>query len=110
MLTAPENGAVTNNTDVDTQANYTCDAGYCLYGNRYRTCQSDGNWTGTEPSCFNESKQHFLNRILQGTCKVYQVCRWCVGAEWSGEHSKRNSYSNVYFNLSKIYIRPWAIN
>ena len=86
MLTAPENGAVTNNTDVDTQANYTCDAGYCLYGNRYRTCQSDGNWTGTEPSCFNESKQHlfcFLNRTakyMQGIPSVQIVCR--CGVEW----------------------------
>ena len=51
MLTNPENGAVTDNTDVGTQANYTCDDGYCLNGTRYRTCQNDGNWTGTEPTC-----------------------------------------------------------
>ena len=51
MLTDPENGAVTDNTDVDTQANYTCDAGYCLNGTRSRTCQNDGNWTGTQPTC-----------------------------------------------------------
>lgn len=32
--------------------------------------------------------------ILQATCKLYQVCRLCVGVEWSEEHSKHNNYSN----------------
>ena len=80
MLTNPENGAVTNNTVVGTQANYTCDAGYCLYGNQYRTCQSDGNWTGTDPSCFNESKQHAC-RFLNCTFKAYAKYTKCADCE-----------------------------
>ena len=81
MLTNPENGAVTNNTDVGTQANYTCDTGYCLYGNRYRTCQTDGSWNGTEPSCFNASKQHALIHFLNRTFKVYAKYTKCADCE-----------------------------
>ena len=53
-LSDPMNGRVTDNTAYGSQANYTCDPGYCLSGNRYRTCQC-GGWTGTEPTC---GKQH----------------------------------------------------
>ena len=30
---------------------YTCDQGYRLVGYAVRTCQADGTWTGTEPTC-----------------------------------------------------------
>ena len=79
QLTDPENGAVTDNTDYGTQANYICDTGYCLYGNRYRTCQNDGNWTGTDPTCFSESKLCVC--FVNHTCKVYaryMECVYCV--------------------------------
>ena len=48
---APENGAVTDNTEIGSQANYNCEPGYYLYGDSSRTCQNDGNWTGIEPRC-----------------------------------------------------------
>ena len=48
---APENGVVTDNTEIGSQANYNCEAGYYLYGGSSRTCQNDGNWTGIEPRC-----------------------------------------------------------
>ena len=35
-------------------ARYSCDAGYTLNGAAERTCQADGEWDGTEPTC--ESK------------------------------------------------------
>ena len=50
-LTNPMNGGVTFNTTLNSQAHYTCNAGYCISGDRYRTCQCGGNWTGTEPTC-----------------------------------------------------------
>ena len=30
---------------------YTCDAGFELNGDAMRTCQSDGTWTGSAPTC-----------------------------------------------------------
>ena len=31
--------------------NFTCNTGYELTGSDARTCQSDGNWTGTNVMC-----------------------------------------------------------
>ena len=33
------------------QATYTCDDGYTLEGKSKRTCLSNGNWRGKEPTC-----------------------------------------------------------
>ena len=30
---------------------YTCNSGYQLSGERIRTCMSNGNWSGQEPTC-----------------------------------------------------------
>ena len=30
---------------------YTCDTGYTLNGSSMRTCQTDGAWSDTAPSC-----------------------------------------------------------
>ena len=30
---------------------FTCNTGYELVGNDTRTCESDGNWSGTEINC-----------------------------------------------------------
>ena len=49
-LDDPMNGEVTDNTAYGSQANYTCNAGYELVGDRYRTCQC-GGWTGMAPRC-----------------------------------------------------------
>ena len=50
-LNDPTNGGVTFTPTLNSQAHYTCIDGYCLNGNRYRTCQCGGNWTGTQPTC-----------------------------------------------------------
>ena len=54
-LTDPANGQVTmpSNTP-DSAATYTCNTGFMLFGNSMRTCQADGTWTGTEPTCERE--------------------------------------------------------
>ena len=36
---------------VNSVANHSCDAGYILNGGSTRVCQSDGTWTGSQPSC-----------------------------------------------------------
>ena len=33
---------------------YTCDVGYTLQGSNSRTCQSDGQWSGSVPQCRSE--------------------------------------------------------
>ena len=30
---------------------YTCDAGFDLSGDVMRTCESDGQWSGSAPTC-----------------------------------------------------------
>ena len=32
-------------------ANYTCDPGFILVGDRTRICGSDGSWSGMAPTC-----------------------------------------------------------
>ena len=51
-LDGPDNGVIdcTGSVYGDTCA-FTCDDGYELTGSDTRTCQSDGNWNGTEAEC-----------------------------------------------------------
>ena len=57
QLDDPSNGHV--NTSAGTSfgdvARYSCDAGYTLNGTSERTCQADGQWNGTEPTCEGET-------------------------------------------------------
>ena len=51
----PTNGqrslsSTTNNSVVT----YTCDVGYTLQGSNSRTCQSNGQWSGSVPQCNRE--------------------------------------------------------
>ncbi len=41
----------TNSRPVDTVATYTCNTGYTLNGGTTRTCESDGVWSGSTPTC-----------------------------------------------------------
>ena len=52
-LTDPANGQVnhTAGTTYEQNATYSCNTGYNLVGNRTRTCQATGNWSGSEPTC-----------------------------------------------------------
>ena len=46
------NGTVTfNATTYGEDAVYECDVGYNLDGDRLRTCQDNGSWTGSAPVC-----------------------------------------------------------
>jgi len=47
---SPLDVVVTSNT-VGGVATYTCGPGYELYGISQRTCQADGTWSGTQPTC-----------------------------------------------------------
>ena len=52
-LDDPLNGHVElSNTTVGSTANYTCNQGYILSnGNSTRTCEANGVWSGSPPSC-----------------------------------------------------------
>ena len=46
------NGAIsTTGAGVGDTATYTCDDGYELIGSDTRTCQSNGEWSGSAPTC-----------------------------------------------------------
>ena len=51
-LSDPDNGAVSvTGTGVGDTATYTCDDGYELIGSSTRTCQSNGEWSESSPTC-----------------------------------------------------------
>ena len=52
-LNAITNGQVNHSagTTFGQTATYSCDTGYTLEGNSTRTCQANGMWSGSEPTC-----------------------------------------------------------
>ena len=42
---------------------YSCDAGYMLVGPANRTCQADGQWSGSERICESETLKLMSNSI-----------------------------------------------
>ena len=55
-LPNPLNGMVIFTiTTVLSTASYSCDTGYTLFGNSTRTCQTDGTWSGSSPTCDGKS-------------------------------------------------------
>jgi CUB/sushi domain-containing protein len=53
VLTSQSNGSVSapNGTTYNETATYSCDSGYALPGSATRTCQADGTWSGSAPTC-----------------------------------------------------------
>ena len=52
-LTDPDNGQVdhTAGTSLGQTATYSCNTGYNLVGDSTRTCQAEGEWSGSAPTC-----------------------------------------------------------
>ena len=51
----PTNGQRSlSSTTYNSVVTYTCDVGYTLQGASSRTCQADGQWSGSVPQCSRE--------------------------------------------------------
>ena len=50
-LPNPTNGVVSHGMDVGDLADYSCNDGFELIGEDMRTCQTDGTWSGSAPTC-----------------------------------------------------------
>ena len=51
-LMDPTNGVVSfSATTPGSSATYTCNTGYQLEGTSPRTCQDNGTWSGSDPTC-----------------------------------------------------------
>ena len=51
-LPVPSNGERTySGRNYNSRATFSCNTGYRLRGSSSRTCQSSGQWSGTQPSC-----------------------------------------------------------
>ena len=74
-LPHPANGLVSlsGNATGDT-TNYTCDAGYELEGASVRTCQTDGQWSGTAPTCTLRKTSRLLSFNPQCACAGNPAC------------------------------------
>ncbi len=72
MITVP-NGQVSTSsgTTFMNTATYTCDDGYNLNGALDRTCQANGNWSLTAPTCDREC---FTKRTLHSANLFTYVC------------------------------------
>ena len=63
-------------TTYNSVVTYTCDVGYTLQGSNSRTCQSDGQWSGSVSQCISE----LINPRRTCTAGLQELCV-CV---WSG--------------------------
>ena len=60
-LTVPMNGMVNTSSGTNSlmRATYTCNTGYTLTGEATRACQSNGTWSGSEPTCNSMLSQYY---------------------------------------------------
>ena len=58
----PDHGAKEGNGyQYGQSVKFTCTTGYQLQGSATRTCQTNGQWTGTQPTCNSKQRsQSFL--------------------------------------------------
>ena len=79
------NGMVTyGSVSIGSEATYQCVDGFSLSGVGTRTCQGDGSWSGSQPTCLEEDEGNFVLkrvimslksiRIPQGNVHVLCAC------------------------------------
>ena len=74
-LSSPVDGEVSaDGNTFGSQANYSCSEGYVLNGNSTRMCQSDGQWSGSEPLCEGQNLLCVHAIGCMPTCMCICVC------------------------------------
>ena len=76
---SPKNGQLRGhiNTLYTSKVTYLCHTGYTLQGSNTRTCQSNGNWSGSVPQCigmFTKVNSYIHVLAIQGEalyCDVF---------------------------------------
>ena len=70
-LGSPDNGYVSlSGNGPGSTATYGCNLGYVRVGTATRTCQDDGEWSGSEPSC--RSKQKLVQKNIR-ICNTHTI-------------------------------------
>ena len=82
VLTDPDNGVVDCSlgpdgvpTEGDTCV-YQCNEGFIVSGSSSRECQSDGTWTGSEPTCERCKKTSYIAVDIV-MVHAYLFCNTC---------------------------------
>ena len=65
-------------TSFEDVARYSCDAGYALNGAAERTCQADGEWNGTEPTCESEILESSNQANVCACHYMHSQCMCCL--------------------------------
>lgn len=76
---------------VNTVVTYTCFTGYTVIGDRQRTCQADGTWSGTDPSCevpFNATFE-FANATFTNLGAIGRFGPTEIGSHYDGKDHER---------------------
>ena len=79
-LRNPSNGQVTlSGNRLGSVATYSCNSGFSLEGVSRRTCQMDGRWSDSEPSCvgeFSQRRRKGVRECVNGSRKCAFVCNY----------------------------------
>ncbi|CAH8821113.1 unnamed protein product [Trichobilharzia szidati] len=65
--------AVFNDTDVGDIVEYTCNSGYAVRGQRRRHCLATLKWSGTQPTCSNQTETCFNAPEILNTRIAYKI-------------------------------------
>ena len=75
-LTHPANGQVdhTAGTLLGQNATYSCNTGYNLVGDSTRTCQAEGEWPGSAPTCQGMLLKGDLSTFICACAQHITIC------------------------------------
>ena len=100
----PANGQRSlSSTTYNSVVTYTCDVGYTLQGSNSRTCQSNGQWSGSVPQCIGKSVRnlykHNRSKISQSACHTGS----CSCNVTTMQVQKQISYGLYSWSRSLVY-------
>ncbi len=60
-----------NMFNTDDKVTYRCESPLTLIGSKVRVCQDGGQWSGTEPQCYGESSNSYIE--MSKSCFVVLI-------------------------------------